>query len=310
MPKTVIPYNIILVFLIVFVVGIVAIIYLKPTHLEAFEGSDSVSGVIELYKRGYAVISGQTESTVYNDDEAYLRNFPFSEYSVEDTSEQGKFYIDITDDTVKGSIKDKKGWEVHLLKEIQTHCKPGSIAMDIGAHIGTHTIPMSKYVGRSGQVYAFEPNKKIYRELCYNLETNGVSNVIPVRAAVGNSNEIIAMNTPNKTNEGNTLVVSANDVNNTNAAFSIRLDDLNLNNVSFMKIDVEGYEANVIQGAKETILRNKPVILIEIWDKNGQEVNKITGVDLREKSINLLKSLNYSVNHISDDDFLAVPNAL
>ncbi len=296
--------------IILFLIGIVVILYLRPKQTEGFLSNGLISAVLDLYKRGYSIISDKVESfsVVYNDDESYLKDFPIDSYTLEETAQQGKFFIDTSNnDAIKSNLKHARGWEVHLLDHIKKYCKPGSIAMDLGAHIGTHTVPMSKYVGNSGTVYAFEPNKKIYRELCYNLASNNLTNVIPVRSAVGNSHEIITIETPDPNNEGGSVARTTSDLKNGNAAYVLNLDRLNLNNVSFMKIDVEGYEANVINGARETIMRNRPVILIEIWDDN--QAKKYVGTDNhRQTNIDLMKEFNYSVQNISGDDFIAIPN--
>ena len=73
-----------------------------------------------------------------------------------------------------------------------------------------------------------------------------------------------------------------------------KLDSFDLPKVDFIKIDVEGYEAQVLSGAKKTILKWKPKIYIEIWPKYVDTVSKILG------------EMGYSITKMSDLNYLAV----
>jgi hypothetical protein len=87
----------------------------------------------------------------------------------------------------------------------------------------------------------------------------------------------------------------------------LTLDQLHLSNVSLMKIDVEGMEDQVLDGAKETILKNRPIILIEIM---GGYVFQTAPPDIRQKimaTVEKLKSLGYEVSQIQAHDWIAVP---
>ena len=78
----------------------------------------------------------------------------------------------------------------------------------------------------------------------------------------------------------------------------VTLDDYNLKNVSIMKVDVEGHELNALLGAKKTILTSKPVIVLEVWRKRTNRLQKIK---------DFLKSVDYKIQHISADDFICFP---
>ena len=90
----------------------------------------------------------------------------------------------------------------------------------------------------------------------------------------------------------------------------ITIDSLYLENVSLMKIDVEGHELSVLKGAEQTILKNKPVIILEILggvyrcNANDQENAKINDV------IQLLKNYGYNVDKLPECecDYLCIPS--
>ena len=73
------------------------------------------------------------------------------------------------------------------------HVAPGSVAYDIGANIGIHTLLLSRLVGQSGQVYAFEPVPALYNRLCENMRLNpSLIAARPIQLALCDRNEIAA----------------------------------------------------------------------------------------------------------------------
>ena len=130
------------------------------------------------------------------DNEYLLRQFNQDNYKI-CTTQQGSFFVDkMIDNTPKDHIKNiiiEKGkiWEVLNHCFIKACVKKGTIAIDIGAHVGTHTITMAKAVGNDGLVIAFEPQYKVFQELFFNLYINECFNAIALRKAVGNENKTI-----------------------------------------------------------------------------------------------------------------------
>lgn len=231
----------------------------------------------------------------------YLAKLPEGTYQ-EHSVAIGKFYIDDDKDMIKSAIVRNLVWDQHLVELFPKYVKPGTTVIDAGAHIGVHTVPLARLVGSRGRVYAFEPQRKIYRELVYNLRLNKIENVVPLRYALGHTSGATEMNRADSSNEGATGVGQGGD------RVEMRpLDSFGFRNVSLIKIDVEHFEDWVLEGAQLTILRNKPVILIEImgghfYDRSSPEIRaRIDGTQAR------LKSLGYKVQHIYAHDYLAVP---
>ena len=136
--------------------------------------------------------------------------------------------------------------------------------IDIGAHIGTTVIPFLKLYNRC---LAYEPHNENYKFLSKNIVENNVSDrVIIKNLAIGDKTlkgDLIY----HKGENSGCYYFNENEENKENTN-SIRLDDdtdiLSRNDIDFIKIDTEGFELNVLKGAEQTILRNKPLIEVEI----------------------------------------------
>lgn len=125
--------------------------------------------------------------------------------------------------------------------------------IDVGAFIGDHTI---HYLRHSPSVLAFEPNPAAYACLWHNIKE--FNNVRCFKLALGARPGRASIVT--NANAGAAALVPGADVP------VVALDSLNLQDVSFIKIDAEGWECDVLDGARETIARCRPVMLIEVND--------------------------------------------
>ena len=154
------------------------------------------------------------------------------------------------------------------------------LAVDGGAHIGTWTRQLSKWFDR---VISFEPSMESFECLAYNV--NGQHNIDLRNQALGKEPGRVRMTMEgydHAIKNGNTMamfVAEGDDVDR------IMLDSLNLDDLDFLKLDVEGSEVDALLGAKETLLRCKPVVLFEDKDHFGRY-----GYG-KEAPSNLLKSL-------------------
>jgi FkbM family methyltransferase len=242
------------------------------------------------------------------DDRAAMRRYmaalPEGMYRVYQVQGQGKFYLDEGHDVIKDGLRAGRKWEPEMYEYFQKHARPGTTVIDVGAHIGTHTLELAALVGKEGRVYAFEPQKKIFRELVYNLRLNGVTNTVPLRYAIGRAADVIEMSPAVKGNEGGTPVGHGGDRAELRA-----LDSFPWRNVSLIKIDVEGYEEEVLAGARLTLARNRPAVVVEI---QGGNIYERATPAIRAKidhTRNMLAGWGYKVQRISDDDYLALPES-
>src|SRR3970040_1038934 len=66
--------------------------------------------------------------------EAYQAGFPSDEYQVHEVPGLGRFYIDDPDERIKKVIVAGQKWEEHIIEVLEEHVRPGSVALDVGAH--------------------------------------------------------------------------------------------------------------------------------------------------------------------------------
>jgi FkbM family methyltransferase len=235
--------------------------------------------------------------------DAYLAEFSADAYRVAEVPGLGRFYIDDPEERIKKVLFAGQRWEEHIIEVLEKHVRPGSVVLDVGAHIGTHTLTLSRRVGPSGRVYAFEPVRKTYRELRRNLELNGITNVVALRYALGRGPaSVIEMNPIHEGEEGGTSVGHGGD------RVELRtLDSFGFEQVSLIKIDVEGFELPVLDGAEDTIRRNRPVLIVEIaggYDYETAPPDAKMQIDVTRWRI---AGMGYRVEHVKKQDYLALP---
>ena len=178
------------------------------------------------------------------------------------------------------------------------------VCVDAGANIGYHTVGMAKLLNGAGQVVAFEPQRIIFQQLSGNVFLNNLRNVTTINAALGDKNDTIAMDYINldqeNINVGGTKVGSGGNV-----AEMLKLDDLGLLDVSFMKVDIQGCEVAFLRGAKDTITRSRPVMFVEVEN----HLLNCFG-ESSETLLNALLALDYILIRIDNEytcDHVAIP---
>jgi FkbM family methyltransferase len=167
------------------------------------------------------------------------------------------------------------GFEPAALREYRRVVKPGSVALDIGANIGSHTLPLAQIVGPSGRVYSFEPTDYAFEKQQRNLSLNRdlSKRVKAIQALLIGRHprqkpQAIPSSWPLDGASGTELhPVHLGRFNTLEGAQVFRLDDWIAKEqppkVDFVKMDVDGYEIDVIEGAAETLSRHTPIIMME-----------------------------------------------
>ena len=178
---------------------------------------------------------------------------------------------------------------------------PGDTVMDIGANIGIVTLWLSRLVGETGQVHAFEPNPELQKILNATFDRNQVSNVHLHPIALGSEQGQLELRVP-RVNAGNASLLYHRDLGDCDVyKLSVRplsqiMEENHLTSIRLIKIDVEGFEANVLKGAEKIFESVRPeAILFELnerWD----------GLVPDQPMIKILRDLGYG--------FFSIPRCL
>jgi len=211
-----------------------------------------------------------------------------------------EIYIPTSERNLKCSVikrvNEGKVWETRISKRIFNDTKPNTMAIDIGANIGVHTISMIDAVGKNGFVIAFEPQiciRECLRKTLYCYDGNYII-----------SGDLVSDKNNKETfysdGTGRSRIPIEGDRYSKNWEKSIKntttLDSyLTWNHppISLIKIDVEGHEFQVLKGSQETIDKYKPIIYIEVWSKKGDY----------EKLVKWCADNNYKIEKISPNDY-------
>lgn len=150
---------------------------------------------------------------------------------------------------------------------VRAHARPGTLALDVGAHKGGYTFWLARSVGAGGRVHAFEPQPQLARNLQRAFDPR---RVIVENAAVSDREGTMTLHIPTdgRPSPGASLEATATA---TATGRSIEVRVLTLDRhlaartqpVSFLKCDVEGHELAVFRGAENLLRRDRPVLLFE-----------------------------------------------
>ena len=176
-------------------------------------------------------------------------------------------------------------WEPNSTAVVRRLLSPGDVAVDVGAHAGYYTLLCADLVGPAGHVYAFEPSPTRYQELRANIERSSVTNVTALDLAAGaRDGTAILHEAPRPNTSASTMAPAALDfravatgdyepvgVGVVTVDSRVPLDDLAL--VRLVKVDVEGYEVEALQGAEGVFAAASPLaVLVEVsplWSSEG-----------------------------------------
>ncbi len=162
-------------------------------------------------------------------------------------------------------------YEAENFEFLTNSCKPGSVIIDIGAHIGLFSVIASQVTGNKGKVYAFEPAPNTYGLLQKTLSINHSGQLIePFQKAVGKeSGKITFFISDGEADNSNSLVnykddrpLHGIDVEVTSVDAFVK--EKGMNRLDFIKIDVEGAEYDTLLGASQTLQNLRPVCIVAI----------------------------------------------
>lgn len=181
-----------------------------------------------------------------------------------------KFYLPyVTSDELQKSILlSGTFYDVLNLESYRKYISKNAVGVDAGTNIGNHTVFFSK-ICKCQKIYSFEPQKTMIDILKKNLQLNMITDVTLFNAALGKECGKAELSAFLPGNFGAT-VFHPSDTGNIDL---VSLDSLELNQLDFLKIDVEGGQLELLKGAAKTLQKFSPVIFIELYS-NVQEHTK------------------------------------
>jgi len=210
-------------------------------------------------------------------------------------------------DIIRNEIINNKIFDENILNASKNYIEDNSIILDAGANYGQMSILLSK-LKKNLQVYSFESSQFIFQILKKNIQINE-ANCIPINCVLGNednkSYNIKKINLDNFNTYGSNKVVIVNDKiqDKTENVIALKIDSLNYNKkISFFKIDVQGFDLEVLKGARKTIAMHKMPIIFEYEKLFEKDLNY--NFRLYE---NFIEEINYKIVYETKNNYLILP---
>lgn len=193
---------------------------------------------------------------------------------------------------------------LQLLNLRRRHHGDGVVAIDCGANIGVHTVEWAVAMTGWGSVLAVEAQERVYYALAGNIAINNCFNAFALHAAVSSEPGTMTIPNPNylvpssfgslelRQSAGNEFIGQKIDYTaNTVVIRKLTLDEINLPRVDFIKIDIEGMELEALEGARQTIDRSQPIMLLERIKTDSKQLTtwlETRGYNVAQAGINLV----------------------
>lgn len=199
--------------------------------------------------------------------------------------QESKMYLDASDPGISRELFLRGTHEELATKVLRQELKKGMVVIDVGANLGYYTLLEASIVGNEGQVYAFEPFRKNFDMLTKNIKVNGYKNVKAYCKAVSTKSGTSKIALTDASNWGSMLDISDEIISKymkqkmhklvreVTKVDTVSLDEFlnkeGVNQVNFIRMDIEGYEVEAIKGMINTLKNTLPPLKLffEIHNK-------------------------------------------
>lgn len=241
--------------------------------------------------------------------------FPHTNMTLPVETRHGKMILPYTNDLISQKLRSSGEYEWYVVETIHRLSRghDNGIILDVGANFGTISLPLARdFPGY--EIHAFEIQPTLIQIIKENIKINELTNIILHEHGLGDISDIITIRQPLYESATNLGAFSLNPLVWKHSAVSVGQGDMisvtisPLDNIKFdlpircIKLDVEGYESKILEGAVDTLRHHDyPPIVYEMWTYNSwwrKEAKKLT---------DLLKSLGYSLQRIDDTGIATHP---
>lgn len=206
-------------------------------------------------------------------------------------------------------ISDIMDWYVYFgfkeiaRTELYNLIKRDDVIFDVGANIGGTTLNFAKLAGTNGRVYSFEPDPINYKSIQKNLSLNNFNNIVLNKIGLGNKSGDFKIYTVDEKNKGMNRILENSKNENGEYVKVITIDEFvrgnKIDNINLIKIDVEGFEFNVLKGAEMVLNDFHPILFVELDNQNLIE-QETSAVEL----IAYLLSFGYEIFHAETNELI------
>ena len=177
---------------------------------------------------------------------------------------------------------------------VKSVLKEGMVCLDVGSNIGYYAVLEGGIVGARGTVIAIEPSSNNYQYLVRNIALNHLRNTFPKRFAVSDVDSFVSLETGSRSNLSR--VVDAQFVTQkTEEVPSKKIDsfvaEAGIERIDFLRMDIEGHECNAILGARDSLAKWKPAIVVEVH-------RKLMGESRTIQMLEILRDLGYEARFL------------
>lgn len=181
-------------------------------------------------------------------------------------------------------------------EKLMSLASPGDTVLDIGTNYGTTILQFANLVGQDGVTYGFEPDPINFAICKTNLELNDNSNVFVENVGLGSKNGKVSLIVDTESNRGGNRIGIPTQGKESHEIDICVLDEWvaskGVRKIDLVKIDVEGYEMEVLKGASNVLSRYRPILFIELDDNNLRQQNSSA-----DELVRFLEKLDYSLSH-------------
>ena len=248
----------------------------------------SINGILRPF-RGKGLSKTWIGKFIY--EKVFVPNKP--DY-VDIPQENLRLYIHKKKDLFSDGLLIDKSYEPLETNTIKKLVNSGDVVVDAGANIGYYTVLLSRLVGDTGKVYAFEPSKECFKLLKKNVEVNKCDNVLLINKALSNYKGELSfyVHPEDKGSSGIKVAEGSKEV----LVKCTRLDDYIPPNeqIALMKMDIEEAELVALEGASETLKRCDKIVIEAPEDRDDY-------LDIYD----LLKGAKYKLERLDKGNLIA-----
>ena len=218
-------------------------------------------------------IKKRTNAEIKKQNNIWIAKFDKKDFFVHRLSDN--LYINIYRDSILSKLV-YSGFEETEISFVRKYLRKGDTFFDIGANIGLFSLFASRIIGDTGTVYAFEPTPLIYERLLGNIKLNNLKNIKSINIGFSNVRALVDFNVSNDGHDAWNSLAKLNQLQNgTSIKVNVEtldsfIEESNILNINFIKLDVEGWEKFVLEGGRKLLSKkNPPVFLVEFAEDHA-----------------------------------------